>query len=59
MKGKDATQTEYGHSFEPQMNQLLLMNVSLILILAETIRSINPLRSPTSAWGTAFSCFFC
>lgn len=51
MKGKMPAQTEYGHSFLPQMNQLLLMNVGLILILAETTQSTNPVRSPTSAWG--------
>lgn len=58
MKGKMPAQTEYGHSFLPQVNQPLLMNVGLILILAETTQSSNPPWSPTSARGQLFPVSF-
>lgn len=44
MKGKMPVQTEYGHSFLPQMNKLLLMNVGLTLILAAN----NPEHQPSA-----------
>lgn len=42
MRGKTPAQTEYGHSFLLQMNQLLLMNGGLILNSGS-----KPPRTPT------------
>lgn len=49
MKGKLPVQTEYCHSFLPQMNQLLVTNVDVLLIPATNTQRTNPLRRPTSA----------
>lgn len=43
MKGRTPAQSEYGHSFLTQQNQLLLMNVHLTLILAAN----QPERQPS------------
>lgn len=56
MKGEMPTQTEFGHSFLPPANQLLLINVGLTLILAAN----NPERpsvGPHICMQTAFLLF--
>lgn len=59
MKGMMPAHTEYGHSFLPQMNQLLLMNVGLILILAANSPEQQLSAEPHACAQTAFSCSSC